>query len=76
MHLDSEAVIVDGVARIYPEQLKVLGDRVESPAETAAELFHRHVEDFLGSDDLDSMRHIHQRKHRSMIVVQVGQEYR
>ena len=55
---------------------RVLFDDVERPAEAAGQLLHRHVENFAGGDDFDPVRHFHQREHRTMIVVQMRQEYR
>ena len=76
VYVDVKAVVTQRFTRFDSQQLEMLAYDVHAPAETAGELFHRHVKDFLGRDYLYPVRHFHQRKHRAMIVVQVRQEHR
>ena len=54
----------------------MLLDRIDVPAEATGQFFHRHVENFQRGDDFDAVRHFHQRKHRTVVVMQMGQEDR
>ena len=76
VHLDGEAIVIDRVAGINPDQPEVFLDDSDLPAQAAGQFFHRHAKNFLGRDDFDAVRHVHQRKHRAVVVVQMRQEHR
>ena len=69
--VDIQAIVVDRFAWNDFNQREVFMDNRYIPTETAGQLVHCHVVNFFGGNDLNSLRHHHEREHRAVIIMQV-----